>query len=521
MNKWFGLKGLAVGLGVIILVVLVTLFLIDGIIEKSVEKYGTQAVGARVDLAKADLSLLPLGITLTGLEVTNPDSPMTNAVEVDTLNVALDFMPLLQKKVIVDDMLMDRVQFNTPRKHSGAVPGLTPTEADKAKERAASGCGGGDMPALELSDVGSILSGEKLESLDAVKAVKADVAAQQARWQKKLAALPDQKKLASYKARIKKITSGGGGQLGGLLGGAGDIQKVQKEIERDLNALKNAQNSLKREVAALNKKIDTLAANPMADVNRLADKYALSPQSLGNMSRVLMSDQMCQWVQKALGWYERMKKSGSGKKAPDAEGETAAGETPFVLVRKAEANVILKSGTVKGVFKDMTTRPQELGKPATFELAGEKLDGLDLIKVLGSLDLTDPAQSIGAVKGLVKGYLLENFKLPAGIGVPITINKALADLAFDSSLTGEDLSALFKAVLKNIRLSVDTSGQSSPVVKAMGSVLEDLSELSANADVKGTLENYAVTAISDMYRLLKSAMGKEVRQKTAALKKQM
>ena len=46
MNKWFGLKGLAVGLGLIILVIVVALFLIDGIIEKNVEKYGTQAVGA-------------------------------------------------------------------------------------------------------------------------------------------------------------------------------------------------------------------------------------------------------------------------------------------------------------------------------------------------------------------------------------------------------------------------------------------------------------------------------------------
>jgi len=521
MNKWFGLKGLAVGLGFILLVIVVALFLIDGIIEKNVEKYGTQAVGARVDLAAADLSLFPLGITLTGLEVTNPDSPMNNAVAVATIEFALDVMPLLDNQVIIDDMTLARVQFNTPRKTSGAVPGLTPTAADKEKERAASGCGDIDMPALELSDVGSILNSEKLESLDAVKAVKADIAAEQARWKKQLAALPDQAKLESYKARVAKMTSGGGGQLGGFLSAAGDIQNIQKEIEQDLNALKNAQKSLNREVAALNKKIDTLAANPTADVNRLARKYGLSSKSLGNMSRVLMGDQACQWVQKALGWYDRMKKPGSSRKAPGEQAEKATGEIPFVLVRNAEASVVLKSGTVQGVFKDITTRPQQLGKPTTFELAGKKLDGLDLIQILGSLDQSKPDQSINTVRGVVKGYLLENFKLPADTGVPIIIEKALADLAFDSSLKGEDLAALLTAALKNTRLSVDTSAQSSPVVKAMGSVLEDLSTLTANADVAGTLENYTVAVKSDVDRLLKSAMGKVVNQQTAALKQQL
>jgi len=521
MKKWFGFKGLAVGLGIVVLLVVIPLMLIDGIIKKNIEKYGTQAVGARVDLAEADLSLVPLGITLTGLEVTNPDSPMNNAVEVATINFGLDILPLLKKRVIIDDMTLARVQFNTPRKTSGAVPGLTPTEEDKAKERAASGCGGTDMPALELSDVGSILSSEKLESLDAVKAVKADIAAEQAKWEKKLAALPDQKKLDSYKARVEKMTSGGGGTLGGLLGAAGNIQNIQKEIEQDLNALKNAKNGLNREIASLNSKIDTLAANPMADVKRLADKYALSPKSLSNMSRVLMGDQACQYVQKALAWYDRMKKPGAGKKAPDQKGEGDAGEIPFVLVRKAEASVVLKAGTVKGVFRDITTKPVQLGKPTTFELAGQKLDGLDFLKILGSLDQSKPGQSINTIKGMVKGYLLDNFKLPAATGVPIVIKKALADLEIDSSLKGEDLAALATIALKNTRLSVDTSAQSSPLVKALGTALEGLSTLTADVDVAGTLENYTVMVKSDVDRILKSAMGKVVDQQTAALRQQL
>jgi len=239
------------------------------------------------------------------------------------------------------------------------------------------------------------------------------------------------------------------------------------------------------------------------------------------MSRVLLGDQMCGWVQKALGWYHRLKKPGPKKKTPDTKAESEGGEIPFVLIRRAEASIVLKSGTIKGVFKDITSRPELLGKPTTFDLSGQKLDGLDLIKVLGSLDHSNPAKSINTMKASVKGYLLENFKLPADTGVPVIIKKAIVDLDIDSSLIGEDLAALFTAALKNTSLSVDTSSQSSPLVKAMGAALESLSTLAASADVDGTLENYTVKIKSDVDKILKSAMGKMVKQQTAALKKQL
>jgi len=73
---------LAVIAGIIALAMVVAVFMIDGIIESQIEKHGTAAVGARVDLAAADLSFFPLGLTLSGLDITDPSAPMTNAASV-------------------------------------------------------------------------------------------------------------------------------------------------------------------------------------------------------------------------------------------------------------------------------------------------------------------------------------------------------------------------------------------------------------------------------------------------------
>ena len=47
-----------------------TVFFLDGMVERAVEKYGSEAVGARVDLAGADISFFKTSVTLRGLQVT-------------------------------------------------------------------------------------------------------------------------------------------------------------------------------------------------------------------------------------------------------------------------------------------------------------------------------------------------------------------------------------------------------------------------------------------------------------------
>ena len=93
---------LALGVGIVIIIVVIGILLIDPIVESQIEKRGTRAIGAKVELARVDVSFFPLGITLSDLQVTNPDAPMTIAVQVDRIAANLEFGPLLRLNIIID-----------------------------------------------------------------------------------------------------------------------------------------------------------------------------------------------------------------------------------------------------------------------------------------------------------------------------------------------------------------------------------------------------------------------------------
>ncbi|MCX5819268.1 MAG: hypothetical protein NT047_05090 [Deltaproteobacteria bacterium] len=94
MKKWIRWQGIAAFVVVSALLAGVWGLVVDRVIKGIIEKAGTKAVGAKVELGAADLSLFPLGLTLNRLPVTDPDEPMTNAVEITRVAGSLDGLKL-------------------------------------------------------------------------------------------------------------------------------------------------------------------------------------------------------------------------------------------------------------------------------------------------------------------------------------------------------------------------------------------------------------------------------------------
>ena len=61
MKKWIRWKGLAAFVVVTAVVSLLWFLLIDGFVERMIERTGTRLNGARVELDDADLTLFPRG----------------------------------------------------------------------------------------------------------------------------------------------------------------------------------------------------------------------------------------------------------------------------------------------------------------------------------------------------------------------------------------------------------------------------------------------------------------------------
>jgi len=536
MKKWIRWQGLFVFIGLSLVVTIFWLIFIDGIVKRTIESYGTRAVGAKVDLADADLKLFPLGLTLEGLAVTNPDKPMENIVEISRTALLLDPLQLLRRKVIVDEMSLTGIRINTPRKTSGAVKTPKPKESQQASRKSSTDfCGSISLPAIDSLDIQKILAGEKLESLEMIQKLQNELQGENNNWQKRLQELPGKEKFDDYRSRIEKLKSGPAGFGGGLLGSLGDLTSLQKEIQADLDSLKNAQKQFDQVKAGFGAQVQQVAAAPLKDIERLKQKYALSPQGLDNLGKLVLGQKVCGGLQKAADWYERVKfvlnrPKPKSEKKQEVRPQRGAGtfvrfkETtplPDFLIRRARASFVIEAGELSGKIDNITPDQDILGQPLSFVFSGEKLKALQALKLEGSINRIDPQNPMDRISLQVKEYKLQNASLSSSADLPVTLKEGLADIDLQAKLEGGSLNGNLTAGVKSASLGVAEGAGKGPVLGAIGSALAQLSGFNVKVDVSGPLNDYTIRLTTDLDQALKSAAGKMIQQQAEKFEKEL
>ena len=520
--RWWGL-----GAFVVIAAILgcVWIFLVDGWVKYLIEEAGTEAVGAKVELDAADLSLFPAGLKLARLQVTNPKKPMTNAVEIASVNMGLDGLNLLRRKVIVEEMALEGVRLGTPRTTSGATQEISPQEEE-------SGTFSIDLPSLEVPDVKNILEQEDLETIRLIETLKADLKREKETWKSRLKELPGKAQLAEYKKRVKNLKKAKKGGLKGILGGVEEVQSLKQDIEKEIASLKGAKKEFEDKVALLRTRFDQIKTAPQRDIQHLKAKYNLSPQGLANMSQALLGSQIGSWVRQGASWYERAKPFLEGAEAlggseagPEVQKPLRgkgldvhfkeAHPLPDFLIRLTKVSVSLDMGDLAGTVHNITTDQPTLGKPTTFAFSGEQLKGVKSVALEGALNHVVPTDSKDQLTLQAKGYELTNLVLSKDDKWPVALTSGLGDMKMNAELNGQVLTANGTGNLRDLHLSAGKEGDTNPLTKALSSAVTDISQLSIQADVEGTLEQQDVTLSSDLDRILQNAAGKMVNELAA------
>jgi len=107
----------------LLIVAVVVYFFIDRWIESGLEYAGEEIVGARVEIDGLSLSLSPLGIRMSRLQVANPDNPWFNLFETKAIRFAMDPGQLLRGKYIIETMEVSDCILGTKRATDGSLPG--------------------------------------------------------------------------------------------------------------------------------------------------------------------------------------------------------------------------------------------------------------------------------------------------------------------------------------------------------------------------------------------------------------
>ncbi len=535
MMQWIRWQGLLAFLLVVGVLAGIWFLVIDGVIERAIEQTGTKLVGARVDLEAADLSLFPLGLTLTGLHVTNPDSPMTNAVQAERISFLVDPGPLLRRKVIIENMAVEGVQFNRPRATSGAVK---TKEAGPGTDEATAPALPFTLPPVSVPSVQEILQKEELQSLKRIEALRQEIQTEQETWEKRLADLPNQAKLTEYKARVEKLKSAGQGGLGGILGGANEVVAIQKDVQADLQQIQTAKADLEQRIAGLRRDLEAVAKAPAEDLKRLKAKYAFTSEGLSNLSGALLQGPLREWIQTGLHWYRKVGPLVERQAARMSEQKAARvvkplrgkgvdvrfperAPLPNFLIRNTRVLVEIPSGTFTGTITNITPEQPVLGTPLTFAFDGENLKGLRSAKVSGELNRVDPASSRDSLRLAVREYRVKDLSLSSNADWPLALKNASADVDLDARLAGEAMDAMVAADLRSVTLTSEGQKDPGPVGKALKAALADIKQTRVKATITGTTKDYQLQLTSDLDRVLKNAVGKQVQSQLAGLERDL
>src|SRR3989339_339107 len=104
------------------LTVVFCVFFMDSIIKNIFISSGEAIFGAKVEIRKLKTGIISPSIDIQGLQIADKGNFFKNAIEVDSIRFGMKFLPLLSKKVIIDDMSIENIRFGTERKTSGELP---------------------------------------------------------------------------------------------------------------------------------------------------------------------------------------------------------------------------------------------------------------------------------------------------------------------------------------------------------------------------------------------------------------
>ena len=513
----------------VVLLLLFFILFIDTIIENSIEYTGSHMVGAKVELDDAEFRFSPLGIQLTRLQVTNPDQPLQNILDIRKISFNMDGLNLLRRKVLINEMQVEGLSLNTARAKSGAIKQASkPVEQADSQKKQDQGL---DLPDITIPNADEILAREEIKTVKQAETYQQDVKTSQDKWNKIRDGLPGDKRATEYKQRLDKIKQADTRDIKQLATAIRDLNSLKKDIQADINFIDTSRNQISADLKRLNSGLTELKGSPDKEYNRLLNKYSTSATGIGNISQLLFGSEAKKYTTMALGWYKKLEPwlayvDFSGAEPTPQERHKGRDmrfreyhPVPDFLISKIKLSVETTRGNFTGQIIDITNEQNITGIPTTLRFTGNKMPAVDSILLTGKFDRIKAGNAKDQLNFTMRNYQLDKYRLIDQKDMVIFLDQAQSDIKLVAQRHNQKIQADFKSHIHSIKYNNKASGNE--LAMMFLSSINQTRDFNIYGNLRGTLDKYSTHVSSDLDKRLNANMKQHMNRRLAGFKKQL
>jgi len=538
MTKWIRWSGL-VGFAVLIsLLTIFWMFAAAPIIKFSIEKFGSDAVGAKIDVAEVDLGFNPLVLSISGVEVADKSAPMSNLVSFDSAVADLSLFPLLLGKSIIQDMSLEGVEFGSIRKTSGALENNNEevaaivVEPSAVKQASVSSAKidkvqGNTSSSKAIPSADEILAREPLATITRGEKFKLSLAEYKKELNESIALVPNASAMKEYQNDLDVVLAGKLKSVEDFKARKKALDKIKAQFKVDQKAIKRAQAAIKNAKKDLGSQWPLLKKAPGEDYNNIKGKYTLDANGTSNLTALLFGDDAGDYAKTGLKYYEKL----APLLASDEEAELIQEQQekrltgsfvhfptdrplPDFWVKNLSFSANLPLGEVAVVVKDITHQQDVINKATTLKADGRNMHNLKALTLNGVLDHRN-GQGMDRFDLNIQNWHLQSLNLGlAGL----ELNQSNLNVQADVTFKGSDMNAHGQGQFSKAKFS---SKDRTVLAKEMVAALTNIDEFVVSGEAQGEFSSPNLSIQSDLDNKLSKAFNKRLKQKQNELEKQL
>lgn len=515
MSKWIRWWGIGAFVAIVGIISAIWYLFADKLIENNIEKTGEYIVGAKVEIGKAALSVIPLGITLTDMKIADPNSPMRNMFEVENIQFHLDGKYLFERKVIINDMIVEGIKFNTERDESGEIKGEKPISVNKVYEDFI-------LPVLDISDVETFIEQENLQSIDQFEYLVNDIDRVKKEWVYATRELPTADDVSKYRERSAKIYDEiENNMISGLVANAAKIKNLKDDVERDIDDINLNIEAMQIDLDSLKVKKGRALQAIENDYKHLVLKYTPDIQGLKNFSRYIFKDSILEQIDAGIEWYnrfsplfdyayEKIRDDYYSSKPLTFEGLDVHYKEndpkPNFMIELAKISLIKNKKDYFGQLNNLAFQQHITGLPTSINLSGTNLEFADAFNLMVNIDHVDLTNRMDDFQLTLINQKFDEFKIGLLKDWEMTLMDGSVDKNFSVNFLNGKIGGGLNLSFNNTQFVSTYTGDNNKIVDALNSTLKDITDFNINVNIDGTTNDYTAGISSDLDSKINSAV---------------